>query len=126
MKPLPDCGVLWVLALSALIIGLCSSCVTTSDPEILAYRTIGTVAHTVDATMNGWGDWVRGGKATAGDQAKVKTAYQSFQSAMVATESAVVAYRNGTNKNMLEASIEVLQAAANAVMTMVSTTKGIR
>ena len=126
MKPLPDRGVLWVLAFSAMIIGLCASCVTTSDPEILAYRSIGTVAHTVDASMNGWGDWVRAGKATAGDQAKVKTAYEGYQAAMVATESAVVAYRNGADRNALEASIEALKAAANAVMTMVSTTKGIR
>jgi hypothetical protein len=40
------------------------------------------VAVTVDAAMNGWGDYVRAGKATAADEEAVKSAYEKYQAAM--------------------------------------------
>jgi Mrp family chromosome partitioning ATPase len=64
---------------SLLVLAAMLGCAT---PEQGAYRVIGTITYSVDGAMNGWGDYVRAGLATADDQAKVKAAYERYQSAM--------------------------------------------
>lgn len=59
------------------------------NPERTAYQTTGVVVLSVDAAMNGWGDYVRAGKASVDDQAKVKAAYMKYQE-IVRTQRALV------------------------------------
>ncbi len=64
---------------SLLLLAALLGCAT---PEKGAYRTIGTITVSVDAAMNGWGDYVRTGQATAQDEARVKAVYEHYQAAM--------------------------------------------
>ncbi|MHB9009595.1 MAG: hypothetical protein ACYDC1_22000, partial [Limisphaerales bacterium] len=73
------------LLVSALIFSGCASF------EQTAYRSLGTTTTLVDGAMNGWGDWVRAGQATAGDEAQVRAAYEHYQLAMAAARSTVLA-----------------------------------
>lgn len=61
------------------------------SPKLAAFRSVSAVAHTVDASMNAWGDWVRAGKATPDSEARVEAAYVKYQAAMAVVKSGVVA-----------------------------------
>lgn len=53
--------------------------------ELVSYRTIGTVVHSVDLAMNGWGDYVRahrGDPALPPKEAQVRKAYETYQQAI--------------------------------------------
>ena len=65
--------------LSLLLLAALLGCAT---PEQSAYRVIATLTYSVDGAMNGWGDYVRAGKATAEEQMKVRAAYERYQSLM--------------------------------------------
>lgn len=65
-----------LLLCSILAIGSGTAC---RSPEQTAYRTIGTVAVTVDAAMNTWGDYVRVGYSTSDQEAKVRLNYERYQ-----------------------------------------------
>ncbi len=66
----------WVLAASLIAAASGGAgCATTNTPG----RVLATTAVTVDGAMKGWGEWVALGKATTGDEAKVKAAYETYQ-----------------------------------------------
>ena len=65
-----------------------------ANPERTAYVSTGVVAITVDNAMNGWGDYVRAGKATPEDELKVKAAYGKYQTSIRAVKAAVLSSRN--------------------------------
>lgn len=75
-----------VVLLFALWLPACSTL------EINAARTLGTTAYAVDAAMNGWGDYVRAGKATKPQEESVRQMYLSYQRAMGVAEVAVREY----------------------------------
>lgn len=54
-------------------------------------KGLSSVAITVDSSMKGWAQWVKMGKATVGDEAKVQAAYEKYQAAMATAESAYLA-----------------------------------
>lgn len=77
-------------AVLAIVLALCvPSFMGCQNPERTAYQTTGVVVYTVDAAMNGWGDYVRAGKASAEEEVRVKAAYQQYQ-AVVRTQRTVV------------------------------------
>lgn len=47
-----------------------------------AYVAVGVTQSLAVGAMNGWGDWVRAGRATAGDQAAVRQAWERYQGAV--------------------------------------------
>jgi len=106
-----------VRAMGALLVLLLfSGCATT---ETNSYKIIGSIAVTVDAAMNGWGDYVRAGKASAEDELVVKGAYQQYQEAMRVAHSAVNLYLVDKNRPALELALDTLMANKNALVTIV-------
>lgn len=95
-------------------------------PEQGAYRTIGTVSVSVDAAMNGWGDYVRAGKATPEQEAKVKAGYVKYQSAMRVAKITVASYRaQPDGASRLNAAVDALAASGSEIVTLVQLfTKG--
>lgn len=57
-------------------------------------QTVAATTTTVDAAMNGWGGWVRAGKATKEDERKVREAFVKYQAAMGAAETITIAVLN--------------------------------
>ena len=89
--------------------------------EQSAYRSIGSVAVTVDAAMNSWGDWVRAGQSAPEQEATVRVAYARYQSAMRTANSALTAYRisAGQNKTELNIALDVLDGSAADLMQLI-------
>lgn len=71
------------------VIAACAPSTGCQNPERTAYQSTGVVVLSVDAAMNGWGDYVRAGKASAEDEAKVKAAYLKYQE-IVRTQRSLV------------------------------------
>lgn len=85
-----------------------------------AYRTIGTTAVLVDGAMNGWGDYVRAGKASAEDEAAVKATYQKYQRSMATLRSAVVAYKTAPEgQAALETALQAVSAASGELILLI-------
>lgn len=101
---------------------LVQSCKT---PERTAYDIVASTQVAVDAAMNGWGDYVRSGLSTSQDEMEVKSAYISYQNAMGAARSTVIAYKTGVAKDQskLDIALNTLQAAGNAVIGIVTEIK---
>jgi tagatose-1,6-bisphosphate aldolase non-catalytic subunit AgaZ/GatZ len=80
--------------------------------ETNAYKTIGSTAVAVDASMNAWGDYVRAGKTTVAQEQQVRAAYANYQKSMKTAQALVTAYRKApTNKPALELSMTALNEA---------------
>ncbi len=65
-----------LVAAIALSLGGCSSAVD------VTVKTVGTTEKTVDVAMSTWGAFVRDGKATADQEAKVRGGYEAYQKAL--------------------------------------------
>lgn len=76
------------LAFFSVLISLLVGCATT--PDEAAYKTLSATSHIVYASMQGWGDWVRAGKAKPMDEVKVKAAYEKYQGVMRIAHEAVL------------------------------------
>lgn len=76
-------SVLLLLALALPFIG----CVR----DRTTFTTAGLTINTVDAAMNGWGDWVRAGKASPAQEAEVRKAYEGYLDSVRLFERAVEA-----------------------------------
>lgn len=83
--------------------------------ETNAYRVVGSTAVSVDLAMQGWGDWVRQGKATPEDEARVRAVYEKYQASMRAANRAVLAYHNNKNKAELERALDTATVGASNV-----------
>ena len=62
-----------------------------------AYRTIGATVALVDAAMNGWGDYVRAGKATDAQQVQVRALYADYQVAMRTAKVAIITLKTSSS-----------------------------
>lgn len=88
--------------------------------ETNAYKTIGATATLVDATMNGWGDYVRAGKASPQDETTVKAIYLKYQQSMRVAQAAVMSYRlQPTNAPALNIAIDALDASRIELVTLI-------
>ena len=103
MKKLINSGMLALLTLSM----ACASLETNS------YKIIGATAVTVDAAMNGWGDFVRSGKASSEDQNVVRSAYEKYQKAMTTSKVAITTYQVSKDKTSLNLALDILDATKN-------------
>lgn len=100
-------------AIAALLIAGCASVETTS------YKVIGVTTVSVDAAMNGWGDYVRAGKATFDNESAVRSAYGQYQAAMRTAQAALQAYQAGKDKATLDRALDVLDAMKNALINQI-------
>ena len=104
---------------------LCAALVITAlgcktTPEVTAYRSIGSIAATVDGCMNGWGNYVRAGLASTNEEATVKSAYETYQLAMRAARAAVTVARGSTNTSAWITTADALAAASADVFAIVT------
>jgi hypothetical protein len=108
-------GGLVAMLIGAALIAIVIACGGCASLETTAYRTIGGVSVTVDVAMTAWGDYVRAGKATPADEAKVKAAYEGYQRAMRAVHGAVRVYRVSRDGRGLQAALEAVASASGQV-----------
>lgn len=95
-----------------------------ANPERTAYVSTGVVTITVDGAMNGWGDYVRAGKATPEDEAKVKAAYQKYQASIRALKAAVLSSVNAPNEQeILMTALNAIDAAKNELINLITSLK---
>lgn len=94
------------------------------SPEQSAYQATGVVTISVDAAMNGWGDYVRAGKASAGDEAKVKAAYERYQASIRTLRTAVLASVNAPDEqSILTTALNALDAAKIDLINLILSLK---
>jgi hypothetical protein len=106
-----------ILAVTILVAG-CKS------PEQGAYRTIGTVAQTVDVSMKTYGDAYRAGLVTADEQAKVKAAYEHYQQTMRIARAAVVTAKAApAEQAAFYTAMQTVEAASADLITLINLTK---
>jgi len=103
--------------LALLTLALAIGC---SSPQQAAYRTTGSVVITVDAAMNGWGDYVRAGLSKPDEEAKVKAAYEKYQGtirlARTLTDSFV---NNAGDKDTLNVAFTAVDQAKNQLIDLI-------
>jgi hypothetical protein len=104
------------LLILPLLMALCA-CATFQDT---AGKLLVSTALTVDAAMTGWGKWVRDGHATAGDEAKVRAAYEQYQRAMEMAKNAYIAYAATHDKTAFAPASAALTASATTLTALVT------
>lgn len=95
---------------------LLTACASIANFEQNAFRVIGATATIVDGAMNGWGDYVRAGKAKPEEEAVVKQAFLAYQASMRTAKAAVESYRVTPNNDSLSRILDALDAAKNALI----------
>lgn len=93
-----------------------TACAGIATYEQNAFRVIGTTATLVDGAMQGWGDYVRAGKAKPEEEAVVKQAYLAYQASMRTAKAAVESYRVAPNNDSLLRILDALDAAKNSLI----------
>jgi len=91
--------------------------------EKTSYRTLASVAVSVDQAMMAWGDYVKAGFATPDSQVRVKEKYSLYQRSMAAAKAAKVAYDNDkSNPNMksYQIALDVIAVASAGVIGIIS------
>lgn len=83
------------------------------------YRTLGSLAVTVDGAMNGWGDYVRNGHGNIAQHTAVKQAYGNYQGAMRVAQTAVTAYRLNPDERELSKALAVASASAGDLTRLI-------
>lgn len=85
-----------------------------------AYRTIGSIVVAVDTAMEGWGEYVRAGKATPDEQAVARKLYVGYQNSMSIVKAAVVAHRKNPNEIALQQATVAASAAAEDLVVWIA------
>lgn len=98
-----------LLAVIVPIIG----CASSQNIVTTAYKIDATTVTVVDTAMKGYGDLYKQGQISPDTEAKVKKAYEIYQSAMLAQISAVQAY-DAVSKLTTASPAEVQAAQSNA------------
>lgn len=70
-----------------------------NTPQRTAYVAVGVTQSLAVGAMNGWGDWVRAGRATAGDQAAVRQAWERYQGAVRVAKSVEISLQGSLVSN---------------------------
>ncbi len=106
-----------IFAMLTLAVTLLFGCAST---ERAAYKSIGTVAISVDAGMKAWAQYVVDGKSTAEQEVKVKAGYVKYQAAMRVAEAAIRAYKADPNtRTFMETAVDVASASASELIELV-------
>jgi hypothetical protein len=106
--PLPT-----VMLCAVLISG--PGCATTNQDG----RMLASVAVSVESAMEGWGEWVKAGQATAQDEARVKEAYEDYQAAMRAAKKAYVLAHDTGEKSGWATAARVLKGTQKELLALV-------
>lgn len=111
---------LTVLALGTFLVVGCGGCKSVT-PEQAAYRSLGTIATSVDQGMKAWGEWVAMGKATAADVEKSKQLYEKYQAAMRVARDAALTVKQNPEAGTWNIALTTVEAAAGDLLSFVST-----
>jgi hypothetical protein len=77
-------------------------------------------ANLVDGAMNGWGDWVRAGRATPAEQTAVRYAYERYQSTMAVAHKAVVAAKTApAGTDTLATALKVVESNQASLVNLI-------
>lgn len=96
-------------------------------PEATAYKATAITVTTVDGAMNGWGDYVRAGKATDDDQARVRNAYNKYRSALMIERDVIKAHANNPDATAITLAEQSLAYASGDLIELVqSIVKGAK
>lgn len=99
------------------IVTLMALLVSCASTETVAYKTLATTVVSVDAAMNGWGEYVRAGKASDDEQALIRDLYTKYQSSLKSAKAAVDAYyANRVNKTGLDLALNILDESKNQLI----------
>lgn len=110
--------ILWPATLLVLCL-VAAGCKTT---ERRAYQVIGSVSVSVDTAMKVYADMVVAGKVSPENQAKVKRAYEVYQSAMASAHLAIMAARE-SGKQGNDAVNIALDAVSASATSLIETVK---
>jgi len=84
-----------------------------------AYKSIGTAAVAVDASMQAWGAYVRDGKATPAQEATVRAAYERYQQSMRVAQVLMHSYQTfPADKPLLTQALAGLKDAVLALQAL--------
>lgn len=103
-----------------LCIGLILGSAGCTTPQDAAGKSLATAAITVDAAMQGWGEWVRTGQASVEDEIAVEDAYKKYQAAM---RVAITAYKQAVKVGDLtiyERAAETLRSSRAELLELIS------
>ncbi len=89
------------------------------SPVATAYKATAITVTTVDGAMNGWGDYVRAGKATANDQARVRAVYDKYRAALMIERDVVRAAVGNPDATAVTLAEQSLAAASGDVVDLV-------
>lgn len=90
-----------------------------ANPEVTAYRAVGVTA-VVDGAMNGWGDYVRAGKASDKEQTAVKSAYEKYQKAMAIAKTAAITIKTAPDgEKAFDTALRTADLAAGEIIALV-------
>jgi hypothetical protein len=96
VKKVPPQITTMVLIFGLLAGGMLTGCKT---PERTAYVAVGITQSLAVGAMNGWGDWVRSGRATDGDQVAVRQAWERYQGAVRVAKSVEISLKGSLATN---------------------------
>lgn len=115
------CAVLLCPTALVVTVGCSGGC---ANAERTAYVSTGVVIVTVDKAMEGWGDYVRAGRATPEDEVKVKSAYQKYQ-AVVRTHKAAVLSAKGSpeGESAFNAALNAIEASRIDLINLITSLK---
>ncbi len=99
-----------LLLLLSLCLPLSNGCTT--------FKAAAVVATTVDGAMNGWGEYVRAGRATPAQEAIVRDAYEKYQKSMLVVEAIVK--EPASQQGQLEVAIGAVSASKNAIIDVIN------
>lgn len=115
------------LILMALLIASPISFVGCGTPESIAYKSTAITVTTVDGAMNGWGDYVRAGKATDADQARVRSAYNKYRSALLIERDVIRTTAANPDATAVDLASQALAAASSDLIDLIqSIVKGTK
>lgn len=111
MKTLSQC-----LVTTCFIIALLTGC---KNPEVGAYKTLGSIAITVNASKKAFEDYRSKHPVSADVEATAKRTYQSYQRLMAVAEVAQKQFSSGGDKTVWENAFASVVASGNDFLALV-------
>jgi hypothetical protein len=95
-------------------------CVGCASLEQTAGKVLSSTAITVDATMQGWAQWVAAGQATPEQEGRVKAAYLQYQMSMQVASSSYQIMVTTNDKTQWEKARDALLANSQTLISLVN------
>ncbi len=115
------------LLLMAMLFASLATFTGCGTPESIAYKTTAITATGVDGAMNGWGDYVRAGKATAADEARVRAALDKYLAAQAVERDVVKSAKTNPDPNAVNLASKAISDASASLIELIATlTKGAK